>query len=69
MKKKMVFCYQNCSDLMWEKSSSDLEIIWDSRLKAENLEKFLRLLEQFIQTVEGQNAFQLVLGGFPDLIN
>ena len=32
----MVFCYQNCSDLLWEN---------------------IVLLEQFIQTVKGQNNF------------
>ena len=37
---KMVFCYQNCSDLLWEK-----------------IDFFLRSLEQFIQTVKGQNNF------------
>ena len=54
----MVFRYQNCSDLLWEKKcSSD----WEKLLKldAEGWEfaKFLRSLEQFIQTVEGQTNF------------
>ena len=31
--REMVFWYQNCSDLLWE------EIVWNSRLKAENLQK------------------------------
>ena len=56
--KEMVFCYQNCSDLLWEKScSSD----WEKHLKFEaegqEFAKILRLLEQFIQTVKGQNNF------------
>ena len=36
---------------------SDREIFWNSSLKAENFEKFLRSIEQFIQTVKGQNKF------------
>ena len=41
---KMVFCYQNCSDLLWEKVVLVIEKnIWNSRS-----------LEQFIQTVKGQ---------------
>ena len=55
---EIVFCYQDCSDLLWEKKcSSD----WEKHLKfkAEGREfaKFSRLLEQFIQTVKGQNNF------------
>ena len=48
---EMVFCYQNCSDLLWEKNcSSDREKLL--KFKAEGLEfaKILRLLEQFIRT-------------------
>jgi hypothetical protein len=55
----MVLCCQNCSDLLWEK------IVLNSvrekllKLEAEGLEfaNFLRTLEQFIQTVKGQNNF------------
>ena len=37
----MVFCYQNCSDLLWEKIVVVIEkIFWNSRLKAENLQNF-----------------------------
>ena len=37
----MVFCYQNCSYLLWEKILLVIEKnFWNSRLKAENLEKF-----------------------------
>ena len=45
----LVFCYQNCS--------SDREKL--SKFEAEGREfaKFLRPLEQFIQTVKGQNNF------------
>ena len=37
---KMVFCYQNCSDLLWEKIVLVIEKkIWNSRLKAKNFQK------------------------------
>ena len=46
----LVFCYQNSSDLPWEKNwSSDGE-----KLLFFEAEEFLRLLEQFIQTVKGR---------------
>ena len=52
---EMVFCYQNCSYLLWEKNcSSD----WEKSLKLEaegqELAKFLRSLDQ---AVKGQNNF------------
>ena len=52
---QLVFCYQNCSDLLWEKKncSSDREKL----LKFEADAKFLRSQEQFIQTVKDQNNF------------
>ena len=38
---RMVFCYQNCSDLLWEKIVLVIEKnFWNSWLKAENLQKF-----------------------------
>ena len=38
---KIVFCYQNCSDLLWEKIDLVIEKnFWNSRLEAENLQKF-----------------------------
>ena len=38
---EMVFCYLNCSDLLWEKIVLVIEkTFWNSRLKAENLENF-----------------------------
>ena len=53
----MVFCYQNYSDLLWEKNCS---IDWEKLLvfEAEGREfaKSLRSLEQFIQAVKGQNS-------------
>ena len=37
----LVFCYQNCSDLLWEKIVLVIEEnFWNSRLKAENLQNF-----------------------------
>ena len=52
----MVFCYQNCSDLLWEKI---VLVIKKNFFEAEHREfaKILRQLEQFIQTVKGQNNF------------
>ena len=38
---EMVFCYHNCSDLLWEKIVLVNEKnFWNSRLKAENLQNF-----------------------------
>ena len=37
----MVFCFHNCSNLLWEKNcSSDRENFWKSRLKAKYLQPF-----------------------------
>ena len=56
---EMVFCYQNCSDLstVRKNCSSDQEKLL--KFKTEGLEfaKIFRSLEQFIQTVKGQNNF------------
>ena len=39
-RQEMVFCYQNCSDLLWEKIVLVIEKkFWNSRLKPENLQK------------------------------
>ena len=49
----LVFCYQNCSDLLWEKNcSSDREILLKFKAEGREFAKFLRSLEQFIQTVK-----------------
>ena len=54
----MVFCYQNCSDLLWEKkNSSDPEKLLKSEAEGREFAKFLRSLEQFILTVKGQRKF------------
>ena len=47
--KKMVFCYQNCS--------SDREKLLKFEAACREFAKILRSLEQFIQTVKGQNNF------------
>ena len=40
-KTAMVFCYQNCSDLLWEKIVLVIERnLWNSRLQAENFQNF-----------------------------
>ena len=46
----MVFCYQNCSDLLWEKIVLKLLKFEDEGWE---FAKSLRSLEQFIQTVKG----------------
>ena len=54
----MVFCYQNCSDLLPEKNcSSDREKLLKLEAEGREFAKILRSLEQFIQTVKGQNNF------------
>ena len=54
----MVFCYQNCSDPLWEKNcSTDLEKLLKFKAEGREFAKFLRSLEEFIQTVKGQNNF------------
>jgi hypothetical protein len=54
----MVFCYQNCSDLLWEKNcSSDQEKLLKFEAEGREFAKCLRSLEKFIQTVKVQNNF------------
>ena len=54
----MVFCYQNCSDLLWEKKCScDQEKLLKFEAEGQEYAKILRSLEQFIQKVKGQNNF------------
>ena len=51
----IVFCYQNSSDLLWEKKcSSDQEKNLKFEAEGREFSKFLRSLEQFIQTTKGQ---------------
>ena len=72
----MVFCYQNCSDLQWEKICSSVwEIILKFKAEGREFSKILRSLEWFIQTVKGQNnfwnrmLFKLIPRCFKHLIN
>ena len=54
----LVFCYQNCSDLLWEKNcSNDGEKLLKFEAEGREFAKFLRSLEQLIQKVIGQNNF------------
>ena len=50
---EMVFCYQYCSDLLWEK----IVLVIEKNFWNFEFSKILRSLEQFIQTVKGQNNF------------
>ena len=49
-KLEMVFCYQNCSDLLWEKidCSSDREKLLKFEAEGREFAKILRSLEQLI---------------------
>ena len=47
----LVFSYQNCSDLLWEKN------VLVIKKKGWEFVKILRSLEQFIQTVRGEINF------------
>ena len=55
---------------MRKKCSSDREKLLKFKAEGREFAKFLRSLEQFIQTVKGQTRmlFKIVLGGFSDLI-
>ena len=71
-----IFCYQNCSDLLWEKKScSDWKKVLRFEAEGREFSNFLRSLEQFIQTRSEQFLitdcfiYQLVPGGFSYLIN
>ena len=47
----MVFCYQNCSDLLWEKTcSSDWEKPLKFEAEGQEFAKILRSLEIFVRT-------------------
>ena len=46
---EMVFCFQNCTDLLSEKNcSSDQEKLLKFEAEGQEFAKFLRSLEQFI---------------------
>ena len=51
---EMVFCFQNCDDLLWEKKcSSDREKLLKFEAEGGEFSKVLKSLEKFIQTVKG----------------
>ena len=63
----MVFCYQNCSDLLWEKIVLVIEKnFWNSKLQAENVQNF-EIIRTFYSSSERseqslkQNVFNLFL--------
>ena len=52
----MVFCFQNCSDLLSKKNcSSDREKVLKFGTEVREFAKILRSLEQLIGTVKGFN--------------
>jgi hypothetical protein len=54
----MVFCYQKCSDITVRKNcSSDRKKLLKFEVEGLEFSNFLGSLEQFIQTVKGQNNF------------
>ena len=53
---EMVFCYQNCSTVR-KNCSSNQEKLLKFEAEGQEFAKILRSLEQFIQTVKGQNIF------------
>ena len=55
--KEMVFCYQNCFDQLWKKNSGDWEKLYKFETEGQEFAKFLRYLEQLIQTIKCQNIF------------
>ena len=55
---KMVFCYQNCSDLLWEKNcSTDPEKLLKFEAESQEFAKFLRIRTIRIQI--GKNYWDL----------
>ena len=60
----MVFCYQNCSELMWEKNCScDREKLLEFEAAGQEFAKSLRSLEQY------SNSERSVVGTLKYLIN
>ena len=50
----MVFCYQNCSVLLWEKNVLVIEKnVWKIEADGQEFAKIVRSIEQFIQTARG----------------
>ena len=58
----VVFCYKNCSDLLWERIV-DLKKFANSRLSALNFKSFSQSPEHFFLTI-GQNNFLIRVSDF-----
>ena len=57
-KKNLVFCYQNCSYLLWEKIVLVIEnFFWNSRLKAANLQNFWDRYNNFFKRWKVRTIF------------
>jgi hypothetical protein len=58
-RKTMVFCYQNFSDLLWEKNVLVIKkFFWNSKLKAENC-NFFEIIRTIYSNSEGSEQFLL----------
>ena len=58
----MVFCYQNCSDLLWEKIVLVIEKnFWNSRLNFQNFQNFYSSSERSEQFLVTECFFNLLL--------
>ena len=65
---EMVFCYQNCSDLLWEKNILVIEInFWYSKLK--NTRAIWSHSEKSKQSLDNRMLFKLVPWDFSYLSN
>ena len=54
---KMVFCYQNCSGLLWEKIVLVIEKTFEIRGWRPRICKIFRSAKQFIRALKGENNF------------
>ena len=58
----MVFCYQNCSDLLWEKIVLVIEKnFWNSRLKAKNLQNLWDHSNNLFKQWKVKTVFETIL--------
>ena len=54
----MVFCFKNCSDLLWEKNCFiEREKLLKFEAEGREFSKILKSLEEFIQTVKVRTIF------------
>ena len=57
-KVSMIFCFQNCTDLLWEKKVLLIEKhFWNSRLKARNLQNFWDYSNNLSEKWKGSTNF------------